>query len=320
MNDKKPKLLVLVGPTAVGKTALSLALAKRFGCEIISGDSMQVYRGMDIGTAKATPEERQGVPHHLIDILEPEEAFSVSDFQLLTRSTVRQVQDRGRLPFLVGGTGLYVESVCYNYEFSEAVSDEAYRKEMQRVAEQEGNAYLHHQLAAIDPQSASRLHPNDVRRVIRALEVYKLTGRTMSEQLSRQDKRPVYDLCLIGLTMDRAILYKRIEERVDLMMREGLLAEVESLIQRGLPRQSVALQALGYKEFLDYFTGNCSLEDAVARLKQDTRRFAKRQLSWFRHMKDIHWVDVTDEQKKVQQFEIISGIIAEKLKLTGNDD
>ncbi|GIQ67673.1 tRNA (adenosine(37)-N6)-dimethylallyltransferase MiaA [Xylanibacillus composti] len=319
MNNARQKLLVLVGPTAVGKTALSLALAKRFQCEIISGDSMQVYRGMDIGTAKATPEERSMVPHHLIDILDPEEAFSVSDFQALTRQTIAGVQARGRLPFLVGGTGLYVESVCYNYEFSEAESDEAFRSEMQRKAELEGNESLHRELAAIDPQSASRLHPNDVRRVIRALEVYKLTGRTMSDQLSRQQKEPMYDLCLIGLTMDRTILYKRIEERVDLMMREGLLDEVERLIRRGLPRSSVALQALGYKEFLDYFEGSCTLEDAIARLKQDTRRFAKRQLSWFRHMKDIHWFDVTDEQKKVQQIEEISGIIAEKLNLPGND-
>ncbi len=319
MSDTRPKLLVLVGPTAVGKTALSLALAERFNCEIISGDSMQVYRGMDIGTAKASQEERQAVPHHLIDILEPEESFSVSDFQALTRGTIHEVQERGRLPFLVGGTGLYVESVCYNYEFSEAESDEAFRSEMHHRAEQEGNDALHQELAAVDPVTAAKLHPNDVRRVIRALEVYKLTGQTMSDQLSRQNKRPHYDLCLIGLTMDRAILYNRIEERVDQMMREGLLDEVKRLIQRGLPMHSVALQALGYKEFLDYFGGNCSLEDAIARLKQDTRRFAKRQLSWFRHMKDIDWIDVTDEQKKVQQFEVISGIIAEKLSLHGHE-
>lgn len=288
---KRQPLLVLIGPTAVGKTALSLTLAKAWNAEIISGDSMQVYRGMDIGTAKLPLTEREGIPHHLIDICDPEEPYSAADFQAGARDAIEEIASRGKLPFIVGGTGLYIESLCYNYQFADNGSDEAFRKEQEIYAAEHGAEALHAKLAEIDPEAAERLHPNDLRRVIRALEVYHLTGQTFSEQQAGQKKESPYELCIIGLTIDRAVLYRRIEQRIDEMMEQGLADEVERLLARELPPHAVPMQALGYKEIADYLRGNCSLEAAVERLKRDTRRFAKRQLSWFRHMKDIHWFD-----------------------------
>lgn len=288
----KQPLLVLIGPTAVGKTRLSLDIAKKWNAEIISGDSMQVYRGMDIGTAKIPLEEREGIPHHLIDICDPEYAYSAADFQTGAADAIEQIAGRGRLPFIVGGTGLYVESVCYRYRFAENGSDEAFRREQELFAAEYGAEALHGRLAAVDPQAAQRLHPNDLRRVIRALEVYHLTGQTFSEQQAGQTKESPYELCIIGLTLDRAELYRRIEQRVDLMMEQGLVEEVQRLLERNLPPAAVAMQGLGYKEIASYLKGQCSLEAAVELLKRDTRRFAKRQLSWFRHMKDIHWIDM----------------------------
>jgi tRNA dimethylallyltransferase len=289
---RKQPLLVLIGPTAVGKTRMSLDIAKYWNAEIISGDSMQVYRGMDIGTAKIPLDEREGIPHHLIDICEPEESYSAADFQAGAIKVIDQIAGRGRLPFIVGGTGLYVESVCYQYQFAEIGSDEAFRQEQEQYAAANGAEALHRRLAEIDPPAAERLHPNDLRRVIRALEVYHLTGQTFSEQQAGQKKDSPYELCIIGLTMDRAELYRRIEQRVDIMIEQGLVEEVKRLMERDLPPQAVAMQGLGYKEIADYLHGNCSLAAAVERLKRDTRRFAKRQLSWFRHMDDIHWIDM----------------------------
>lgn len=313
--SNKPKLLVLVGPTAVGKTKMSIELAKTFNAEIISGDSMQVYRHMDIGTAKIKPEEMAGIPHHLIDIHEPDYAYSVAEFQESCRQLITDIHARGKLPFIVGGTGLYVESVCYNFQFSEVGSDEAFRKEQFDYAEAHGPEMLHKKLQQIDPVSAERLHPNDVRRVIRALEIYHMTGTRQSDQLAAQKKESPYELCIVGLTMDRQMLYNRIEDRIDEMMAEGLVEEVASLLDRGVGPGCISMQGLGYKEIASYLREDVPLETAVSELKRDTRRFAKRQLSWFRHMKDIHWVDMTDTANFSTNFASIRDIIAEKLNL-----
>lgn len=308
----KPKLLVLLGPTAVGKTKLSLEIATRFRCEIISGDSMQVYRGMDIGTAKVTPVEQQLIPHHLIDIRNPDEPFSVADFHQLAAEKISEIHARGHLPFVVGGTGLYIEALCYEYQFSEVGADEAFRSREQQFAERFGVEALHKKLAEVDPKSAARLHPNDLRRVIRALEIYHATGKTIGEQLRSHPKSSPYDLCLLGLTMDRAILYKRIEERIDGMISEGLIQEVRRLLENGFTSNVVAMQGLGYKEIAAYLTAQISLDEAIQLLKRNTRRFAKRQLSWFRRMQGIHWVDVSDLTKFSAHSQAISDIITGK--------
>ncbi|WP_211747880.1 tRNA (adenosine(37)-N6)-dimethylallyltransferase MiaA [Paenibacillus sp. Marseille-Q4541] len=314
-ESNKPKLLVLVGPTAVGKTKMSIELAKYFNAEIISGDSMQVYRHMDIGTAKIKPEEMDGIPHHLIDIHEPDYPYSVAEFQESCRNLIKEIHARGKLPFIVGGTGLYVESVCYDFQFSEVGSDEAFRKEQFDYADAHGPEMLHEKLQQIDPASAQRLHPNDVRRVVRALEIYHMTGMKQSDQLAAQKKESPYELFIVGLTMDRQMLYNRIEDRIDEMMEEGLVEEVASLLDRGVVPGCISMQGLGYKEIASYLQGGVPLETAVDELKRDTRRFAKRQLSWFRHMKDIHWVDMTDTANFSTSFAMIRDIIADKLNL-----
>ncbi|WP_433946561.1 tRNA (adenosine(37)-N6)-dimethylallyltransferase MiaA [Paenibacillus sp. SN-8-1] len=311
-TDKKSKLLVLVGPTAIGKTRMSIELAKMFNCEIISGDSMQVYRGMDVGTAKITPSEMGGVPHHLIDVLSPDEPFSVALFQEYCNKLIPEITSRGHLPFIVGGTGLYVESVCYEFKFTDAGADEEFREEQLRYAQEHGAEALHARLALIDPGSAERLHPNDQRRIVRALEIYHLTGQTLSSQLALQKKRSPYDLCIIGLTMDRQLLYNRIEARIDEMMGQGLVQEVKSLLDKGYSTNLVAMQGLGYKEIAEHLVGGVPLEEAVFKLKRDTRRYAKRQLSWFRHMHDIHWVDMTCPENYTENLAKVRAIIAGK--------
>ncbi|WP_239614349.1 tRNA (adenosine(37)-N6)-dimethylallyltransferase MiaA [Cohnella mopanensis] len=317
-DDNRPPLLVLVGPTAVGKTALSLQLAHALNAEIISGDSMQVYRRMDIGTAKLMPEHREEIPHHLIDICEPEHPFSVSEFQSLCTQKIQDIHSRGRIPFIVGGTGLYVESVCYGFQFQDIGADESFRIEMRNFAHEQGAQALHDRLNAIDPISAAKLHPNDEGRVIRALEVFHLTGKPLSESQDQKrgdDKKSPYRLCIIGLTMDRAELYGRIEHRVDDMIADGLVEEVRSLLQLGVPRDSVSMRGLGYKEIAAYLAGETNFEDAVAILKRDTRHFAKRQLSWFRHMKALEWVDVGEAAKNNDLFPRICAIIAGKFMI-----
>lgn len=321
-NRERPKqpLLVLVGPTAVGKTALSLSIAKAWNAEIISGDSMQVYRGMDIGTAKIRENEREGVPHHLIDIRDPEEAYSAADFQAEAARMIEEIAGRGKLPFVVGGTGLYIESLCYNYQFADRGSDGAFRAEQEAYAAAHGAEALHAKLAEIDPKAAQRLHSNDLRRVVRALEVYHTTGQTFSEQQEGQQKVSPYELVIIGLTMDRAELYRRIEQRIDEMLEEGLVAEVERLLDRNLPLHAVPMQALGYKEIARYLRGECSYDAAVELLKRDTRRFAKRQLSWFRHMQDIRWIDAGENfHNKLQAIHgILAGKFQDHLEYTSN--
>jgi len=314
-NPSKPNLLVLIGPTAVGKTKLSLELAKMHGCEIISGDSMQVYRGMDIGTAKISLEEQQNIPHHLIDILEPDEAFSAAAFQQNVEQLIQDIQSRGKLPFIVGGTGLYIESLCYQFQFSEASADEAFRSEQAAFLQEFGEQALHDKLKAVDPRSADRLHPNNTRRVVRALEILHLTGTTLSAQLEGQQKQSPYNLCIIGLTMDRTLLYKRIEQRIDLMLEMGLVEEVRQLLDKGYTTDFVSMQGLGYKEIIRYLQGEYSLDEAITLLKRDTRHYAKRQLSWFRHMKDIHWVDVTEFTNFSTHLQMINDIIVGKFTL-----
>lgn len=308
----KPKLLVLVGPTAVGKTRLSIELAKEWNCEIISGDSMQVYREMDIGTAKIAKEEMEGIPHHLIDIHNPDEPYSVAEFQEECHRLIQEIHGRGKLPFIVGGTGLYVESVCYDYRFAQVGEDKAFRDEQMAFAEKNGAEALHAKLKAVDPASAEKLHPNDQRRIIRALEIFHLTGIPLSSQLEGQTRESPYRLCLLGLTMDRQMLYKRIEARIDEMLKQGLVEEVSSLLNKGYGTDLVSMQGLGYKQIASYLQGRESLEDAVAVLKRDTRRFAKRQLSWFRHMKEISWVDVTEPVNFSAKMADIRDIIAGK--------
>jgi tRNA dimethylallyltransferase len=318
VTDDRPPLLVLVGPTAVGKTALSLRIAQALNAEIISGDSMQVYRRMNIGTAKLMPEEREGVPHHLIDICEPEHPFSVSEFQGLCTQKIQEIHSRGRLPFIVGGTGLYVESVCYGFQFQEIGASDEFREEMRAVAREQSPQSLHSRLAAIDPVTAEKLHYNDEGRVIRALEVYHLTGKplsTMQEQSRGDDKSSPYRLCIIGLTMDRVDLYRRIEERVDEMIALGLVEEVNTLLQEGVPRNAVSMRGIGYKEIAAYLAGETDYDSAVQLLKRDTRHFAKRQLSWFRHMKAVEWVDVGGETKNRELFANICAIIAGKFPI-----
>lgn len=303
---------MLVGPTAVGKTKLSIELASALSCEIISGDSMQVYRKMDIGTAKITPEEMKGVPHHLIDVLDPDEEFSVATFQSWCQQLIPAIHERGHLPMIVGGTGLYIESVCYKYQFTEADADEEFRQAQQAFADEHGTFALHEKLQQVDPVSAERLHPNDVRRVIRALEIFHLTGETLSSKLSTQSKESPYDLCFIGLTMDRQMLYNRIEQRVDLMMEQGLVKEVKSLLEQGYDRRLVSMQGLGYKEIIEHLVDGVPLDIAVEKLKRDTRRYAKRQLSWFRHMKDISWIDMGVHENFSQNYDAARAIIAGK--------
>lgn len=315
--DCKQKVLVLIGPTAVGKTKLSIELAKRLNGEIISGDSMQIYRGMDIGTAKITEEETEGIPHYLIDIKDPDENFSVAEFQELVRSKITEITDRGKLPMIVGGTGLYIQSVIYDYQFSEAPADETLRTQLEKRAKEIGNDALHQELTQIDPKSASQIHPNNVRRVIRALEIYYRTGETMSQTQKHQQPEPLYDVALVGLTMDREKLYDRINLRVDLMVEQGLLEEVQKLYDQGL-RDCQSIQAIGYKEIYEYLDGHISLEEAIENLKKNSRHYAKRQLTWFRNKMDVQWFDMTDTLDLEKKIIGISRYVEGKLQLKSN--
>jgi tRNA dimethylallyltransferase len=301
----KPQVLVIAGPTAVGKTALSIKLAKQFNGEIISGDSMQVYRGMDIGTAKVTPEEQEGIPHHLIDIIDPDTSFSVQEYQKLARQKIDEVHERGRLPMLVGGTGLYIEAVMYDYDMPQVPENQALRQELGRLAAEQGGEVLHARLQEIDPETAKKLHPNDIRRMIRALEVYDVTGIPFS-QLKGRGTSP-YDACWIGLTMPRELLYERINKRVDLMLEQGLVEEVKRLKEKGYGLGLTSMQAIGYKEIMAYLSGQLTLEEAVHLIKQGSRKYAKRQLSWFRRYGEMHWFDVTNRECFAEIQSLVAG-------------
>jgi tRNA dimethylallyltransferase len=315
--DSKQKLLVIIGPTAVGKTKLSIELAKRYNGEIISGDSMQIYRGMDIGTAKIKTEEMEGIPHHLIDIKEPDESFSVAEFQQLVRAKISEITSKGKLPIIVGGTGLYIQAVIYDYQFSEAPADEQFRLELEERANEIGNEALHLELTKVDPESASQIHPNNVRRVIRALEIFHCTGKIMSDYQNNQQPDLLYETALIGLTMEREKLYERINMRVDMMISEGLLEEVSELHKQGF-RDCQSIQAIGYKEIYDFLDGKVSLDIAVENLKQNSRRYAKRQLTWFRNKMEVKWYDMTDVSNLSKKITEISHYVEGKLQVKSN--
>lgn len=314
VTKAKQKLLAVIGPTAVGKTAMSIALAKRLDGEIISGDSMQVYKGMDIGTAKIKKTEMDGIPHYMLDIKDPSETFSAAEFQELARSCIQEISAKGKLPIIAGGTGLYIQSVLYDYEFTETASDEVFRRQKEEEWQRFGEAFLHEELTLKDPVSAARIHPNNVRRVIRALEIFHCTGSTMTEFLEKQKKVLQYDAALIGLTADRELLYERINKRVDHMMEEGLLDEVRRLYESGL-KGVQSIQAIGYKELYRYLDGNVPLQEAVQELKQNSRRYAKRQLTWFRNKMDVEWFNMTPPVNIAEKEAEIFTYAAGKLKL-----
>ena len=285
------RLLCLLGPTAVGKTEIAIQLAQHLNAEIVSVDSRQIYKQMDIGTAKPTPEERQAAPHHLIDCVDVSQPFSVADYQSLADTAIAGIQNRGKQVILVGGAGLYFRAIVDGL-FEGPDADTALRERLEQEAAQHGVDVLHERLRACDPASAERIHPNNLVRVIRALEVYELTGTPMSEhqqQWHQENQR--YPFTAFCLTMPRALLYRRIEQRVDVMLANGLIAEVESLLAAGYARDTVALRSFGYKELIAYLDGKCTYLEAVEQLKQNTRRFAKRQLTWFRKDARIEWVD-----------------------------
>ena len=288
----KQPLIILSGPTAVGKTALSIDLAKRINGAIISADSMQVYKYMDIGSAKIMPNEMDGVKHYLIDKLEPSDEFNIVVFQQKAKAALEEIYANGQIPMVAGGTGFYIQALLYDIDFENQDCNEEFRAELERIAKEQGNEVLHERLREIDPVSAEKIHANNVKRVIRALEFYHLTGKPISEHNeAEQQKESPYNFAYFVLTDDRDNLYKRIDMRVDIMLENGLVKEVQKLKDMGYHRDMVSMQGLGYKEILDYLDGKCSLDEAVYVLKRETRHFAKRQLTWFRRERDVIWLD-----------------------------
>lgn len=287
---KKP-LIILTGPTAVGKTKASIGLAKALNGEIISADSMQVYKYMDIGSAKIRPEEMQGIKHYLIDELEPDEEFHVVRFQEMAKKALEEIYAKNKIPIVVGGTGFYIQALLYDIDFTENEEDTEYRKELEQLAAEKGADALHEMLRKVDSASAEAIHANNVKRVIRALEFHKQTGGKISEHNEQERaKSSPYDFCYFVLNDERERLYERINLRIDQMLDDGLVEEVMSLKDQGYTKEMVSMQGLGYKEILDYLNGNCTLEEAIYILKRDTRHFAKRQLTWFRRERDVIWV------------------------------
>lgn len=309
----KEPLVILTGPTAVGKTKLSIALAKAIGGEIISADSMQVYRHMDIGSAKIRPDEMQGVRHYLVDVLEPSEEFHVVRFQQMAKAAMQEIRSRGHIPVLVGGTGFYIQAIVNDIDFTENEAS-PYRQELERLAEEKGSACLHEELKKVDPESAELIHANNVKRVIRALEFYRMTGKKISLHNEEQrEKQSPYNFAYFVLNDDRAKLYSRIEQRIDEMLEEGLVEEVARLREMGCHRGMVSMQGLGYKEILAYLDGEWSLEEAVEILKRDTRHFAKRQITWFKRERDVIWLNKEDyayDEEKI--LEAMLKILREK--------
>lgn len=310
------KVIVLVGPTASGKTKLSIELAKELNGEIVSADSMQIYKLMDIGTAKPDKEEMSGIKHYLIDEVYPDEEFSVARFQKLALKYIDEILEKGKLPIVVGGTGLYINSLIYNINFSETVTDWTLREQLKKEAEEKGNEYIYNKLKDIDPKAAEKIHKNDIRRIIRAIEVFKHTKKPISyhQQMSRKVP-PKHDFIVFGLRMDRNKLYERINKRVDKMLEKGLVDEVRNLVKLGYDKNTIAMQGLGYKEIIYFLRGLLSFEEAVNLLKRDTRRYAKRQITWFKRIDNIQWIDVDKGNplpkllKNIKSYIATSGII-----------
>lgn len=302
----KSRVIAVGGPTASGKTALSVGLAKAFGGEIINADSMQIYKNLDVGTAKPSIEERQGVPHYLLDFLPPETPYSVADFTAAADPLIQEITARGKLPLVVGGTGLYITSLLNGMAFAPEKMDPAIRARLQERAEAEGGAALYAELQSIDPDYAAQVHPNNLPRVIRALELYAATGRRMSEERvnARPAEPPYRSLCLCLTCRDRAVLYDRIERRVNLMVENGVLAEAKQVYDHRDTYRTAA-QAIGYKEFFPYFEGTGSLDECTARLKQATRNYAKRQLTWFRRQNDAVWLYINEENVLDRACELV---------------
>jgi len=315
-TEKKKPLIILTGPTAVGKTALSVKLAKVINGSIISADSMQVYRGMDIGSAKVTKEEMGGIKHYLIDVLEPDEEFHVVRFQQMAKEAMAEIYQEGKIPILTGGTGFYIQSVLYDIDFTSQQEDIAYRERLEQLAKEQGNEALHAMLQEVDPVSAEKIHANNVKRVIRALEFYEKTGMPISEHNEKEAaKESPYTFCYFVLNDDRQRLYDRIELRIDQMLEQGLVDEVRKLKEKGYHKEMVSMQGLGYKEILAWLDGEISYEEAVYILKRDTRHFAKRQLTWFRREKDVIWID--KDKFNYDDDRILSFMTAKIDKLTG---
>lgn len=285
-------MIILTGPTAVGKTALSIELAKRINGAVISADSMQVYKHMDIGSAKILPEEMQGIPHYMIDELEPEEEFHVVRFVEMAKKYLAEIYAAGKIPIIAGGTGFYIQALLYDIDFTDQESDEAFRSRLETLAKEQGREKLHEMLREVDPASAEAIHANNIKRVIRALEFYHLTGKRISEHNEQERKKSSpYNFAYFVLTDDRAKLYERIDKRVDHMIGQGLVDEVQKLKEMGCHRDMVAMQGLGYKEILAYLDGELTLEEAVYIIKRETRHFAKRQLTWFKREREVFWVE-----------------------------
>ena len=295
-------LIIITGPTAVGKTALSVRLAKAIGGEIISADSMQVYRHMDIGSAKIKKEEMDGVPHYLIDVLDPEEEFNVTVFQKMAKEAVEEIYSHGHIPIVAGGTGFYIQALLYDIDFTENGEDTSIRMELEKLGQERGAEFLHNLLRDIDPDSADEIYENNMKRVIRAIEYYRQTGERISEHNKRErQKKSPYDFLYYVVNTERARLYERIDRRVDLMLEQGLVEEVMHLKNMGLTRDMVSMQGLGYKEILDYLQGIYTLEEAIYILKRDTRHFAKRQITWFKRERDVRWLDLPDFNNDLDQ-------------------
>jgi len=295
-------VIVILGPTASGKTKLSIELAKDIDGEIVSADSMQIYKYMDIGTAKPTEEEKQGIKHHLIDEITPDEEFSVARFQQLAVKYIDDIINRGKIPIVCGGTGLYIDSLIYNIEFGDTICDWEFRERLRKEALEKGNEYLHNKLKEIDPEAAEKIHMNNVKRVIRAIEVYTYTHKTISMLQKESRNNPSkYKFYVFGLSMGREKLYERINQRVDRMIEKGLVQEVKKLMEMGYDKSTIAMQGIGYKEILSYLRGEISFDEAVYLLKRNTRRYAKRQFTWFNRMKDVHWINL-DETHDLQEI------------------
>ena len=309
-------LFILGGPTAVGKTEISIKLAQRLKGEIISADSMQIYKSMDVGSAKISKEEMRGVPHHLIDIIEPSEDFSVAEFKERAESAIEEITDSKKLPMLVGGTGFYINSLIYNYSFADTNKDEEYREYLTKLAESEGKEYVHSLLKDIDEESYNKLYPNDLKRVIRALEVYKVSGKPMSEFAAEQDILDIpYNVYYFVLNMDRQKLYSRINSRVDIMMENNLIDEVIKLKEMGYNADMQSMKGIGYKEVLYYLNGEISRNEAVEMIKQGSRNYAKRQLTWFRKDPRVNWVNKDDFDSDDEIVEYIASKLYSMKKL-----